>query len=257
MNTTVQTLGVIGGLGPMATAYFMELVTSMTEAATDQEHLRMLICSAPDIPDRTSYILGNSTQSPLPGIVAAGNMLRQMGAGVLAIPCITAHYFHDEVERKVGIRLLHVIAETADLLADAGITAVGLMATDGTVQSGLFRKIFDERHIRVILPSEEMQREVMSLIYDKIKRGVRPEREQFERIRAELRLKGAERILLGCTELSLLKRDYPLTSDVLDLLEVLARSAILSCGKSVRKEYLDLVNPGDRELAVKQVEKIV
>ena len=102
-------LGVIGGLGPMATACFMELVTGMTDAATDQEHLRMLVYSAPDIPDRTQFILGQSDRSPLPGIVEVGRALTAMGADVIAIPCMTAHYFHREIAGQVPARILNAI----------------------------------------------------------------------------------------------------------------------------------------------------
>lgn len=234
-------LGVIGGLGPMATAYFMELVTSMTDASTDQAHLKMIIYSAPDIPDRTDYILGRSKSSPLPGFVQAGRALKSMGADLLAIPCITAHYFHDDIEKQVGVKTLHAINECAVLLREVGANCVGLMATDGTVESGLFQNSLEKQGISVVLPSEAGQRSVMSLIYDDVKRGNAPDMNRFERVRDELTQKGAEVILLGCTELSLIKRDHRLGDGILDVMEVLASSAITACGKQVRAQYRNLV----------------
>lgn len=234
-------LGVIGGLGPMATAYFMELITAMTDAARDQDHLRMIVYSAPDIPDRTEYILGKSKDDPLPGIVEAGRALRTMGAGLLAIPCITAHYFHNEIEAQVGVKTLHAINESAELLCAAGVHCVGLMATDGTLKSGLFQKALAQKGIRLLMPSEEGQRRVMSLIYDDVKQGRAPNMTAFGQVRDELRAQGAQVVLLGCTELSVIKRDHDLGEGILDVMEVLASAAVTACGKQVRDEYKQLV----------------
>ena len=125
-------LGVIGGLGPMATAYFMELVTDMTDAATDQEHLRMLIYSAPSIPDRTRYILDNTSENPLPEMLRIGNVLANQGAERIAIPCVTAHYFFEQLESGIGVPVINGVRETALHLKNHGITKAGIMATDGT-----------------------------------------------------------------------------------------------------------------------------
>lgn len=221
----------------MATAYFMELVTAMTDAATDQEHLKMIIYSAPDIPDRTDYILGKSTDSPLPGFVQAGISLKTLGVDLLAIPCITAHYFHNEIESQVGVKTLHAIWETADLLAESGVSRVGLMATDGTIQSGLFQTALLQRGITPILPSEAGQRGVMSLIYNDVKQGKAPDMTLFNAVCDELFDSGAQVILLGCTELSVIKRDHVLGEGILDVMEVLAKSAITACGKQVRPQF--------------------
>lgn len=221
----------------MATAYFMELVTDMTDAATDQEHLKMIVYSAPDIPDRTAYILGNSTDSPLPGFVEAGLSLKSMGVDLLAIPCITAHYFHNDIESRVGVKTLHAINECADLLRAEGVRRVGLMATDGTLQSGLFQTALQMRGIEPVLPSAAGQRSVMSLIYDDVKQGNAPDMESFFAVKHELCERGAEVVLLGCTELSVIKRDHDTGDGVLDVLEVLVKSAVTACGKNVRPRY--------------------
>lgn len=234
-------LGVIGGLGPMATAYFMELITAMTDADRDQEHLRMVIYSSPDIPDRTAYIIGKSQESPLPGFVAAGTALKSLGADLLAIPCITAHYFHDELENILGVRTLHAIRDCAAMLKNAGVTKAGLMATDGTIQSGIFQRELEKQGITVVLPDEKGQKGVMSLIYDDIKQGKPANIASFHAIRGDLHSRGAQVVLLGCTELSLIKRDFALDKDVLDVMEVLARAAVLACGGKLRPEYENLV----------------
>ncbi len=232
----MKTLGVLGGLGPMASAYFLQLIVQMSDAATDQEHMEVILHSKPQIPDRTRYILGQSGDNPLPQMAEAGRGLVAQGADMLAIPCITAHYFQERLEAEVGVPILHAIEETALYLEQAGITRVGILATDGTLASGLFQTCLAEYKIGCIAPKEEEQRTVMHLIYDNVKAGRPVEFPLFEAVSERLFARGAQVILLACTELSLIKRDYVLGTGFLDVLEVLARKAVLCCG-CLKKEY--------------------
>lgn len=231
-------LGVIGGLGPMATAYFMQLVTSMTDAATDQEHLRMIVYSAPDIPDRTRYIIGKSSDSPLPGILDAGLRLKSIGAEVIAIPCVTAHYFQQQIEQGLGIHTLNAVAGSTEMLAECGIKTVGLLATEGTVQSGIFQREFDRRGLTLITPEKEHQELVTSLIYNDVKQGRKPDMDAFFKVKNRLVERGAGAVILGCTELSVIKRDYDTGCGILDVMEVLAAMSIKACGKRLKEELL-------------------
>lgn len=243
MTQKKQLLGVLGGLGPMATAYYLELMVSMTDAATDQEHLPMILMNIPTIPDRTAFILGKSHDSPIEPMVALGRQLKEMGCTVLATPCITAHYFHDALQSGIGLPLIHGIRCVAEHLKQAGIRKVGLMATDGTVRSRTFQQQLGAMGMDTILPSQEGQKAVMTLIYDQIKAGLQPDMALFENLRDELRSNGAQVIVLGCTELSLLKKEQDLGEGILDALEVLARQSVLACGKSVKPEYRQLFTP--------------
>jgi aspartate racemase len=236
-------LGVIGGLGPMATAYYLELVIRMTDVKLDQDHPEIIIANIPSIPDRTAFILGKSQDDPLGPMVEIGNQLKSMGATVVATPCITAHYFHEALQGDIGLPLIHAIRATAAVLRRAGVQKVGLMATDGTVQSGIFQKEIEACGMELVLPSDEGQRGVMTLIYDQVKAGLEPDLALFYSIRDELRHNDAQAVVLGCTELSLLKKNYDLGSGVLDALEVLARESVLACGKPVRKEFDQLFIP--------------
>jgi len=227
----MKTLGVIGGLGPMATVYFLQLVTEMTDAVNDQEHIEILLHSKPQIPDRTNYILGKSIQSPLPDMIAIGQRLAAQGADFIAIPCITAHYFHKELVAGIGVPVIHAIEETAACLKAQGIKTAGIMATSGTIESKLFQKAFEKSGIHTVIPDQTMQEAVMNIIYDQIKAGKPVNRTQFSQISEYLRQKGAEKLLLGCTELSLIRRDCCLAEDYLDVMEVLARKAVSLCGK--------------------------
>lgn len=236
----MKKLGIIGGLGPMATTYFLYLLTQMSLAETDQEHMEILMYSKPSIPDRTRYILGLSRENPAPEMIKAGQMLKGMGAELLAVPCITAHYFHEELEKNIGLQVLHAVRETAKYLREAGVDKVGILATDGTIRSGLFEHVFTQYKIATVNPGENSQRLVMDLIYGQIKSGKKGNLEEFIQVGEELSAAGAQVNLLGCTELSLLKRDYVLPGGYLDVLEVLASCAVRECGR-FDSRYLDLI----------------
>lgn len=233
-------LGVIGGLGPEATAYFLQLLTQMSDAQTDQEHMETIIYSKPSIPDRTRFILGQSSLSPVPAMVSAGEVLKAGGAEVLAIPCVTAHYFLKELEEKLGIPILDGMGETAFYLAEEGVYRVGIMATDGTIQGKVIQNELGAQGISCVIPSAENQKKIMYLIYDQVKAGRKADMELLRQAEADLKGQGAEVLLLACTELSLLKRDDFLSAGYLDVLEVLARKAVQTC-HHLRKEYERLI----------------
>lgn len=227
----------------MATAYFMELLVKMTKAEKDQDHLEMIIYNCPTIPDRTAYILGKSKESPLPEIISLGKRLKDQDATCVAIPCITAHYFHKQIQDGIGIPVIHAIRETAETLKKAGIERVGIMATDGTISSGIFQTEIENAGMEAILPDAATQAAVMSLIYDEVKAGKTVDMIKFNNVKKHLRASGAQVIVLGCTELSVIKKDYEIGDGFIDAMEVLSRSAILACGKEVNSEYEVLFRP--------------
>lgn len=236
-----QILGVIGGLGPAATTHFMELMLQMTDARTDQENVDMIVYNFPSIPDRTGYLLGSNLRSPLPGLLSVGKALARQGVSHIAIPCVTAHFFYDTLQSALPVPVINVISETVRHLKAHGITAAGIMATDGTILSGLFTKELESAGITPVIPSKPRQKDVSRLIYDNIKAGLPADMERFRAIQAELLENGAQVIILGCTELSLIKRDCKIGPGFLDAMEVLAQQSILRCGKKLREEYRCLI----------------
>ena len=101
-----QKLGIIGGLGPMASAQFLELLTDRTDAATDQEHIEVFLYSRPQTPDRTAFLLGHSPDSPYPVLLDSGRKLEALGCGVLVMPCMTAYSFYPQLTAEFSARLI-------------------------------------------------------------------------------------------------------------------------------------------------------
>lgn len=226
----MKCLGVIGGLGPMATALFYQMVTEMTEAETDQEHMELLIHSCPWIPDRSSYILGKTKENPAVPMVAVGRGLAERGAELIVIPCITAGCFYQELS-QIPVPVMDNFREITRYLKAQQISRIGLMAADGTIKGGFLQKELMEAGMDVLLPGEKGQQDVMHLIYQEVKAGHSPDTERFFGVIRELRDAGAQRVLMGCTELSVILRQLGGVPECLDALEILARRAVQLCSR--------------------------
>lgn len=235
-------LGVIGGLGPLATAYYYELLTKMSDVRFDQDHLEILIHSCPRIPDRTGYILNHHKKSPVSDLIRVGQGLEKQGVDYIAIPCITAHYFHHELSSAIHVPIIHLVEEVSQYLQRNHIHRVGILATDGTIQTRLFQNELEKNCIECIIPHKISQRDVMHLIYQNIKLGHDIEIDLFEKVSAELFDQGAEVIILGCTELSIIKKQYSLDDRYLDAMELLSAVALQKCLIPIKKEYKYLID---------------
>lgn len=133
-------LGVLGGMGPQATQVFYQYVLDRTEASCDQEHLPALILSDTGVPDRTASILTGNTEPMYQRLLADARLLEECGCTVIAIPCNTSHYFADRLQGEISIPLIHMPREAVGVLAELGEKKVGILATDGTVQTGIYQK---------------------------------------------------------------------------------------------------------------------
>ena len=224
-------LGILGGLGPMATVYFYEMITAHTKASCDQDHIDIVINSRATTPDRTSFILGKSKDNPLEIMVADSKRLKEYGVTLLAIPCNTAHYFYDMLTEAIDIPFLNIMEETAKYLKKCGVKKAGVLATQGTIDTKTYNRYLEECGVECIVPSAEEQALITEIIYGDIKLGKRADMEKFEKVSRSLFDRGAQRIILGCTELSLIKKTEGLCEKYVDSLEVLAKCAIEACGK--------------------------
>ncbi len=213
----------------------------MTDAKTDQEHLEIILYNCPSIPDRTAHILGRSTDNPAIQMADIGLKLARLQAEIIAIPCITAHYYHSILTKQIPIPIAHGMEAVARHLQKYHIQAAGLMATEGTVYSRVFQDALNACGIQVMLPSAKSQEDINHIIYHNVKAGRPIELNKFWSAASELRLKGSQVVILGCTELSLIKQKYHIGSGYLDALEVLSREAILMCDAKLRSEYECLI----------------
>ena len=233
-------LGVLGGMGPQATNTFYQFVIDRTEASCDQEHVNALILSDSQMPDRTEAILGSEgeREAVFQRLLADARLLEGAGCTVIAVPCNTSHFFLDRVQEQVGVPILHMIRETARLLASQGLKRPGILATDGTIQSGLYQKEFEAVGIQATVPTPPAQKLVMSLIYDDVKSGRDGDPQQFAAIHRDLEEQGCDCGVLACTELSVFADRHHLPPFYTDAMAVLAERSVQACRKPLRHIFI-------------------
>ncbi|MFE9451090.1 aspartate/glutamate racemase family protein [Streptomyces sp. NPDC006739] len=229
---TPEIIGILGGMGPAATADFYAKLVALTPGTSDQDHLRTVIWSDPTVPDRTEALLGDGPD-PTPWLLDGSRVLREAGATVIAIPCNTAHAFVPRIVDHVGLPIVHMIGEVAGHLATLRprIRTAGLLATSGTVRAGLYQEWLDRAGIRLVLPDAASQDdEVMTAIHA-VKAGTRDDTTTALLSRAARRLaeRGAQAVIAGCTEIPLGlpadSLDVPLVDPALVLARALVRRA--------------------------------
>ncbi len=233
-----KTIGIMGGMGPAATVDLMSRIISMTDAYSDQEHIPMIVDNDTRIPDRTEAILGRGI-SPAPEMLASAKRLEAAGADFIVIACHAAHCFVEEIKGEIGIPIIEMPEETAKLLKLNEVNRAAVLATDGTVQSGLFGHALERMGIQTVYPNKEQQKLVMSLVYDYVKKGVAdiPDsvREEMQNLIGDLGKQGAEVLILASTEFPIAFNLMGLRSDAfVDPTIILAKSAIRMAGANVR-----------------------
>ena len=235
------TVGVLGGMGPEASADFYRRITEHTLASRDQDHLHVLVDSDPSIPDRTAYLQGRGPD-PTPALVSMARRLAAARAEILVMACNTAHAFYAEVAASVDVPLVDWVGEAARLVAGGRVpgTAIGLLATSGTIGAGLYQHAFEALGLRVLVPDAERQQELMRVIYgpEGVKVGARDRDALARRVRViaeDLNMHNAAATLLACTELSSIFQDRPdWSAPVYDAADLVAQRVIVLAGGVVR-----------------------
>ncbi|MDY3745290.1 MAG: amino acid racemase [Lachnospiraceae bacterium] len=226
-------IGIIGGMGPMASQLFYKMVIEHTQAHKDQDHIDMILLNDASMPDRTEAILSGDYEKPLHQLLEDAKMLERCGCKAIGITCNTSHYFVDMMKDQLNIPIIHMIRETAAYTA--GLCPgelVGIMATDGTVRTGLYQKAVIEQGLRPFIPSPDIQKEVMYQIYDRIKNGKNCDLVRWKKIEEAYQSAGCKKVLLACTELSVIKADENLGDWYVDSMEVLTKKVIEFAGKT-------------------------
>ncbi len=230
----MKTIGIIGGMGPLATADIFKKIIIKTKAENDQEHIHVLIDSNTNIPDRTKSIIENG-ENPLVEMTKSALILEKAGADFLIMPCNTAHYYFDELINKINIPSLNMLELTAKYIKNkfGNSVTVGLLATDGTNKSRIYDKYFNEADIKLIKP-EKSQKYVMEFIYEGVKKGnYTMGTNGFFNAVNELEVKGADIMILGCTELSAVSEIYEFNKKFIDPMDILAVNAIKFAGGNI------------------------
>ena len=230
-------IGIVGGVGPLATVDFMEKVIRHTGAAKDQDHIKMVVEHNPKIPDRTESLLGEGPD-PTIALLGAAKRLEADNADMIAIPCNTAHAFVERIQRYISIPIVHMLYETACTLRDdySRCRRIGLLATTGTIESRVYHNVLEAMDLEVLVPDAAHQNRVMAAIYGDqgVKAGFTAGACVDDLLAAltELANKGAEAVILGCTKLPILLKatDCFKVGDrslvVLDPTEILARRCV-------------------------------
>lgn len=232
----MKTIGIIGGMGPLATVDLFKRIVDKTKAECDQDHIHILIDCNTDIPDRTKSIISQG-QSPLKEMIKTAKTLENAGADFLIIACNTAHYYYKDLSSTITIPILNMLEETTKFIKNkyGKDVVVGLLATDGTISTGIYNRYFEKKGIKVIYP-KETQGKVMDYIYQGVKKGnYEGCKEGFLDAVQELRDLGADLVLLGCTELSAANDVFNFKGNFVDPMDIIAIRAIEFAGGTVRK----------------------
>jgi len=229
----MKTIGVLGGMGPAATAHFMERLVVLCAAERDQDYPPTLAYSASQIPDRTTHLVDGGAD-PTPALQAAARVLQEGGAGVIAIPCNTAHAYLAAIRAAVDVTVLDMIDLAASTIAASypGAT-VGVLAATGTVRLGLYQEALRAKGQSVEQPDDELQEQVMAAIRE-VKGGGSGRDRRLDHAIEVLRGRGAEVLVLGCTELPLAVDSANTAIPVVDATDVLARACLEWAGGAVR-----------------------
>ncbi len=228
-----KTLGIIGGMGPGATAELFRKIVRLTKASCDRDHIHVLIDNNTRISDRTTAIK-RGNQEPVSEICESGKKLIKMGAQLLVMPCNTSHYFFQQIQEQLSVPMIHMVYETARFCSRQGFQKVGVLGTDGTVAGNLYQKELQKFGIETVYPGKEGQIAVMSVIYDYVKAGRTPDASMLQPYLEFMKGQGCQRFILGCTELPLVFRKEP--AMYIDSLEILAKTAILEAGYEVKED---------------------
>lgn len=232
-----KTIGILGGMGPLATADLFRKIVFLTEAGSDNEHIRIFIDNNTRIPDRTAAILSGGPD-PVAEMAAALRNLEACGADCIVMPCNTAHHFLPRLQDMTKIPVLNMLDITAEVCAKTrpGKRA-GILATRGTLATELYDRALAAQGAGCVLPDEPGRDMLMTAIYDGVKKGapLAPMRDGIVSVLERMTEEGAGYFVLACTELPIVREVLDLPGDFVDPTTELAKAAIRFCGYPVRE----------------------
>lgn len=242
-------VGVMGGLGPMATALFCAMVTRLTPAERDQDHLDMIVLSHASTPDRTAHIIDPTAADPSPVMAADAARLEALGVDFIVMACNTGHWFMESVEQVVAVPVLSIVDATVQAAVQRATDhtgtgehsgpgerpRIGVLGTDGTRTVGVYTRALEAAGAVPVYPDEAGQQRLMHLIYDQVKAG-RPSDAALLAQVVDPLAEQVDAIILGCTELAIVRDEHHLEADrrLVDSLDSLARATLVRAGRTPR-----------------------
>lgn len=226
----MKTIGILGGMGPLATVDLFEKIVLATKAEKDQDHIPILIDNKPQIADRTQAIL-NQGPSPYKELLAGAKGLEKMGAGLLAIACNTSHYYYQDLTSELEIPILHMQKIVAKKIGQGPYKKPAILATKGALEVGLYQKALDQEGVDYLLPNQDQENIIQDLIYQAIKsKNFNYSQEAIQGVFQDLQDQGADSFILGCTELPIAKKIFHWQQVCIDPTLELAKEAIIQAG---------------------------
>jgi len=228
MTNKQKIAGVLGGMGPDATVDFMAKIIALTPADKDQDHLHMLVDHNPTVPNRQTFILGGD-EDPGPAMAAMARRLEVAGADFLVIPCNTAYAFQESILDVVSIPLISIIDESIAAVDEEapGAKAVGLLATNGCLQAGVYQSAMEAKGLVVVMPEDDELEQLMTLV-NGIKAGHKGSdvSASMRKLAEALVGRGAAAIIAGCTEIPLVLDGSMLEVPLISSTDVLAQKTV-------------------------------
>ena len=224
----LRTLGVLGGMGPLATASFMNQVIALSPAKSDQEHIPMFIRNIPQIPDRTKFLMGIEDENPFFELKKGFNELTSLGVSCIVIPCNTAHYWYDALTQNADVHTISIVQSVIKRAKATGKRKVGILATTATLNMRIYQTAFSEHNIEFIEPNEQQQVLVMQGITAVKSGNLALGRTLLSQSYEQMLTQGADAVLFGCTEIPLVLNEQASKSPetCLDTIAILAQECV-------------------------------
>jgi aspartate racemase len=231
----MKRLGVLGGMGPAASAEFIVRLIQQTPATRDQDHIPFVLWNNPQIPDRSTS-MRNGDDKPLPYLIEGIQALKYSGCDLIVIPCNTAHFWFHELS-KLNVKIVHIVDSVADSLRDVNVinSTIGVIGTQATVELGLYQYILNRSGWNCIVPTKEEMNTLVQPAIDLIKGGdIEQAHSMLMTVVRSLIDRGAKAVVLGCTEIPLAVKEVEEQSiPMVNSIDSLVKLAIKTFNKDI------------------------
>lgn len=230
----MRKIGIIGGMGPEATALLFQRIVAQTPADDDRDHLPLLIDNDPGIPSRIAFLIEGNKIDPTAHLCKIAQNLEKAGCSALAMPCNTAHFFAKAISESVSIPLINMIEHTARHIKTKGWTKIGMFCSPALRKVGVFEAAFAQNGLEALFPANDS--EPLQIIRQ-IKAGQPPDTALIARLLSELEAHGAHGVLISCSELSLFRDHLVTPLPLVDSLDVLTTEILCFAKGSSQKTH--------------------